>query len=350
MARDDRQPHERDNMIRSTSVPESARGALLRLCICPAAALLLAGSAACAAGPAGLTLLRTVGGDDDAIMLHRPSELAFAPDGTAYVVNFGDCRVLHFDAGWNLLNEFGAQGEGPGEFSNPTGMIVHEDMVWVFEMARVTQYGLDGTYLRTLRSEKELHGPFVEDGRILARLGGASGRGAIIVDDDLQPVLEMGPECPTDDFFASYKKCGFMSILPHPDHLCILVNPLDGTLYAVDEAGDVVREAELVESDGRSHATEDDGQVSMTFTMVIGPGCVDHRGYLWTTTYSEDEESDEDSVLRVFDREFRPVRDYALPEDVVGSVRQDPDGNLVLLDGQGSQIHVLGYPEDLGGS
>ena len=228
------------------------------------------------ASAAELELLQSVGSDDADILLHRPDHVAFAPDGGAYVVNAGDCTILRFDAEWNLVQTFSRQGQGPGEFENATGLLLRDDALWLFEMGRATLFSLDGEYLETRRSISQMQAILPDGEGFLCRLGGsdhAAGR----LDGDLELVGKFGPECATDDFFASYKTCGFMSMISHPDWLCLLLNPLDGRLYVVDEGGEVAREIALSEEAGGSQADGDEESVTMSFTLVQGLPCVDLR-------------------------------------------------------------------------
>lgn len=312
--------------------------------------MLLLTAATVLAQPATLEVLDTIDGGDEA-MLYRPSHLLFAPDGTCYVLNAGDCRVLQFDADWSLVRAFGHEGEGPGEFTNPTGMILRDGDLWIFEMMRATRFSLTGEYRRTVTSRLEMHAPQSTDQGILVRLGGGADRMAALLDDDLDLIRKLGPACPHDgDFLAEYRACGFVETLPHPDYLALLLNPIDGRLWALDDAGDVAREVELVSQDGRSSMTEpdDDGRVTMQFTLVMGTGGVDARGLFWSMPMSEEEDPEGLQLLVVRDRDFQPMAEYVLPEGVNGfGLVQAPDGRLLFLDGNASLIHVCAYPEEL---
>ena len=76
--------------------------------------------------------------------------LAFANDGSFFVLDVGNRRVQHFDAHRQFLDEWGSFGDGPGQFSDPVGIAVAGDgTVWVIDDRRgvVEHYRPDGTVL-----------------------------------------------------------------------------------------------------------------------------------------------------------------------------------------------------------
>jgi len=76
--------------------------------------------------------------------------LAFAKDGSFYVLDVGNQRVLHFDARRRLLDQWGGFGPGPGQYLDPVGIGVAGDgTVWVLDDQRsvVEQYTAAGTVL-----------------------------------------------------------------------------------------------------------------------------------------------------------------------------------------------------------
>jgi outer membrane protein assembly factor BamB len=76
--------------------------------------------------------------------------LAFAPDGSVYVLDVGHRRVLHFDRRRRLVGQWGAFGSGPGQFIDPVGIGVTRDgTVWVLDDHRsvVEHFTPDGKVL-----------------------------------------------------------------------------------------------------------------------------------------------------------------------------------------------------------
>jgi outer membrane protein assembly factor BamB len=76
--------------------------------------------------------------------------LAFAPDGSFYVLDAGNRRIQHFDADRTFVNAWGSFGSGPGQFNDPVGLAVGADgTVWVLDNLRnvIEHYAPDGTVL-----------------------------------------------------------------------------------------------------------------------------------------------------------------------------------------------------------
>jgi len=63
--------------------------------------------------------------------------LAFAKDGSFFVLDVGNRRVQHFDAHRTYLGKWGGFGTGPGQFTDPIGIAVAADgSVWVLDNVR----------------------------------------------------------------------------------------------------------------------------------------------------------------------------------------------------------------------
>jgi len=76
--------------------------------------------------------------------------LAFAKDGSFFVLDVGNRRVQHFDAKRTYLGEWGGFGDRPGQFTDPVGIAVAADgSVWVLDDIRsvVEQYTPDGNVI-----------------------------------------------------------------------------------------------------------------------------------------------------------------------------------------------------------
>jgi sugar lactone lactonase YvrE len=79
--------------------------------------------------------------------------LAFAEDGSFFVLDVGNHRVQMFDAERRFVRAWGSIGTGPGEFSDPVGMAVDGDgNVSVLDNVRavIETYRPDGTIVSTI--------------------------------------------------------------------------------------------------------------------------------------------------------------------------------------------------------
>jgi outer membrane protein assembly factor BamB len=76
--------------------------------------------------------------------------LAFAKDGSFFVLDVGNRRVQHFDVNRRFVRAWGTFGTRPGEFTDPVGIAVALDgTVWVLDDIRsvVEHYRPDGTVI-----------------------------------------------------------------------------------------------------------------------------------------------------------------------------------------------------------
>lgn len=99
-----------------------------------------------------LTVLHRIE-EHDGELLHKPWALDFDAAGLTYVLCQGDSRVRVFDADWTEAGAFGAPGEGPGEFEQAWALVVAGGEVRVFQPYRQIVFALDGTWLRTDRTD-----------------------------------------------------------------------------------------------------------------------------------------------------------------------------------------------------
>jgi hypothetical protein len=76
--------------------------------------------------------------------------VAFAPNGSFYVLDVGNLRVQAFDAQRRFVRSWGGTGDGPGQYRGPTSILVGPDgTVYVLEEVRevVESYDPDGNVL-----------------------------------------------------------------------------------------------------------------------------------------------------------------------------------------------------------
>jgi tripartite motif-containing protein 71 len=76
--------------------------------------------------------------------------IAFAPDGSFYVLDVGNHRVEHFDRERKFISAWGGFGNNPGKFIDPIGLAVNsKGVIYVIDDKRnvVERYDPDGTVL-----------------------------------------------------------------------------------------------------------------------------------------------------------------------------------------------------------
>ncbi len=295
------------------------------------------------AGP--LTIVQTVGGDEGEVFLHQPEWPCYAPDGSLYLLNSGECQVLHLDPDWEPIAVFGRCGGGPGEFENPTGMTLYRGQVWVFEQARITVFAADGTYVRTLVPGSQYGASVVIGDRLVTRLG-AGQRTVAYLDDEGVVTEAFGPECPAD-FFEAFKLCRNVQILPHEGGRCLLVNLVDGRATLVGDDGLPAWDRELVrtEDDSQMSTSEDGESVSLSLSYSLGMGMRDSHGRYWIVKMPVDEEAPMRVV--VLDGDLEKVRaEFALPDGIYAwQLAETPDGRILLISTGESTIYVCELDE-----
>ncbi len=82
--------------------------------------------------------------------LYGPRGIAVAPDGTIWVTDTGNERVLHLSADLKPLGAFGTKGSGPGQFDEPVGIAVGVDgSLWVADTwnGRIAHLSPSGAWL-----------------------------------------------------------------------------------------------------------------------------------------------------------------------------------------------------------
>ncbi|MFW9770368.1 MAG: 6-bladed beta-propeller, partial [Candidatus Thorarchaeota archaeon] len=92
-----------------------------------------------------------------------PYDIALAPDGTFYITDFNNERVVRVDENMEYLMMWGEYGNESGQFSNPTGITVDEfGFVYVadFYNSRVQKFTHDGMFVASWGTNGSLPGEF----------------------------------------------------------------------------------------------------------------------------------------------------------------------------------------------
>ncbi len=295
------------------------------------------------ASAASLEIVRVLGEDDDDLLLHRPSHVVFSDDGSAYVLNRGDCTILHMSPDWEPLSSFGRMGEGPGEFSQPTGFAMHDGRLLVFDFTRIVVFDLDGNYLETIQTGHETQAVTAIAGSLYARLGtGPHAATRITPRGEIE--LPIGPQCPTDDFFARFQQCGTIEILPHPEHLCALINPFQAEVMTIAGDGSIAQTFKVPEGPGDLQTASAEGGMSMSLTMTFSISHLDSRGRYWKIPYRD---GGPRSVV-LLDAGFRETGEtIRLPEEIESHrFAESPRGEILAIQGRSSKILICGLVGD----
>ncbi len=107
-------------------------------------------------------ILATIGEDAPRtpFMLGEVSGLAFDASARLYVADFQDPRVVIFDSTGRHLGTIGRKGEGPGEFTAPTGPVIAADgSLYVRNMSRVQHFVKDPRSGLPTKYDRQFDGP-----------------------------------------------------------------------------------------------------------------------------------------------------------------------------------------------
>jgi hypothetical protein len=80
-------------------------------------------------------------------------DVAVAPDGEVYVIDFEEKQIVHFGPDGQLIQRFGRKGQGPGEFNFPNSIQVFDDAVFVGDQGKslVLEFDRKGVFRRDHR-------------------------------------------------------------------------------------------------------------------------------------------------------------------------------------------------------
>lgn len=138
-------------------------------------------------------------GDSPGLDYSDLNALAVRPDGSLFVLDSKESRVLAFDGKGKFLFAFGKKGQGPGEMNMPVGLsfsLADELIVEDALNQRLAFFDLKGKFLRHLSTAKALGLSGIQmdaQGRVVARSMGLAEGGKLTMDvkaydKDLNPL------------------------------------------------------------------------------------------------------------------------------------------------------------------
>lgn len=96
------------------------------------------------------------GSPEDALFT-TPCAMAFGSDGTRYILDHGDARILRFAPDGSYAGSFGRRGQGPGEFSDPTDLeMLPDDTLVVADWSsmRISFFSPEGKFIRSFKRQR----------------------------------------------------------------------------------------------------------------------------------------------------------------------------------------------------
>jgi hypothetical protein len=107
--------------------------------------------------------------EDDNYLFHRVRALAVDSEGNIYVVDMGNYRVQKFDPDGRYLRTIGRKGQGPGEFSGPSGIAIDSQRnLYVKEYKKIQKFNQEGEFIESIPLEYSLAEFAVDDDGCIA--------------------------------------------------------------------------------------------------------------------------------------------------------------------------------------
>ncbi|NOR15253.1 MAG: 6-bladed beta-propeller [Candidatus Aminicenantes bacterium] len=135
-------------------------------------------------------------GEDD--FFHQPSDIEVDPyRSRIYVADSGNHRVLVFDFQGKFLKIIGSKGQGPAEFSNPTGLYILEDgglAVADVNNNRIQIFDKDGEFVKSINTKSVRVADMIfNDNRIytISSFGSSRYRLDLRSEKDTQPLVKI---------------------------------------------------------------------------------------------------------------------------------------------------------------
>lgn len=117
--------------------------------------------------PKAFNLVRdlTLGGIDaeDMDLFSSTTSVVPAADGTLYVLDSGNFRVVVYDAKGKYVRHFGSKGPGPGEFAEPVAMTFdHQGHLMIFDTGthKMSRMTVAGEFIESQSFSNSVHGIF----------------------------------------------------------------------------------------------------------------------------------------------------------------------------------------------
>lgn len=282
-----------------------------------------------------LAAVRTLGLEDGPLYLNRPIDIAWAADGRAFVLNGGDNTVAVLSPDWQHMKSFAGRGEAPGELSRPAMLQIAGGQVWVKVPRGAETFDLNGHYEGLKRLPFEISSVYPYDNDLIGTSSFAGGVG-VRIDPDGTVLGCFGPRPPklrdTKDFARSLS----WLLLPGDRDTCTLLDLFDGEAWRIRGLAGEGQPFDLKLGNGK-FASE------FQFKSVVSDACVDPLDGFFVIHYPEaggpgflyhfTPDWEQDGRWR-FDDGMRP-----------GIIRVSPQGEICLIEEEGSIIHLCARPE-----
>jgi hypothetical protein len=109
--------------------------------------------------------------DWNSLFYHRFCDLAVAPDGSIFIASSRQHKIFKFDPDGSLINSFGQEGQGPGDFNMPGDLSVLDGKFLVVgdnpRWQRISLFDLKGNFKNILKTGRPPYRPVaLREGKI----------------------------------------------------------------------------------------------------------------------------------------------------------------------------------------
>ena len=166
--------------------------------------------------------------------LQFPRNVALGPDGSIYVADSGNHRIVKFDANGQFVTMWGSQGNGPGQFNEPWGIAVDADgNVYVADTwnHRIQKFDAEGNFITAWGYAAMTGGQLTEPGAFFGPRGVAiDPQGNVYVTDTGNKRVQKFT--PDGTFLEQYGGAG-VGPGQFDEPVGIAIGP-DGSIYVAD--------------------------------------------------------------------------------------------------------------------
>ncbi|MFW9798454.1 MAG: 6-bladed beta-propeller, partial [Candidatus Thorarchaeota archaeon] len=272
---------------------------------------------------------------NEAGQFNVPYDIALAPDGTFYITDFLNHRVVRVNENMEFLMMWGENGNETGQFDSPTGITVDEDgFVYVADLynSRIQKFNRNGVFIASWGSNGSLPGQFYGPFDVAVR------EGMLYVSDYANNRIQV-LDAETGEFLFTWGTPGSgVGQFDLPSGIAI---DSEGNVYVGDVNNDRVQKF-----------TYDGVFINQWGTFGTGPGDFDSPGYLAI---------DHDDRVYVTDtgnervQKFSPSGDYESEFGSTGSnpgeftapigIALHPIGGIIVVDALLNNVQRFGVQE-----
>ncbi|MFN1836206.1 6-bladed beta-propeller [Balneola sp. MJW-20] len=176
-------------------------------------------------------------------------EFASSGSGGLFVLDHLRNQVYKFDEQLNLLNSFGRNGKGPGEFTKASDIYYDNNRVYILDsrQLRVSIFQENGDFLKSFLVDERATDMIVFDGQVCIHPGGIippKGKQINCYSEESGEKIRSF-STPSDEIsgkFLTISNLTFNTIQKTDNHIISLSHPIDAKIYVWDLEGKLINQ------------------------------------------------------------------------------------------------------------